>query len=138
MLKNLKMLFNTNSLSVKDLVDHFACNDESPAIDLRNSLAEDAGSASGNNIYQMIILANKETNAFYLESNSGEKVSQRKRAGRLIEDSAYNKKLSAIDVRDSVAGDGDSTTRNNPSQIIIHANEKNYCARFKSAKGIQR
>ena len=71
MLKNLKMLFNTNSLSVKDLVDHFACNDESPAIDLRDSVAEDAGSTARKNSPQTIIPENEEIIAPELKAQKG-------------------------------------------------------------------
>ena len=86
--------------------------------------SEDVGSAAGKNLSLTMIPENEEASMFGLKSNSGEKASQSKRPGRLIEDSAYDDESYAIDVRDTVAKYGGSTTRKNPPQIIIPANEE--------------
>ena len=89
-------------------------NNKSPAIHLRYSVVEDAGVTNTKNLSQIIIPESKETNAFDLESNSGEKVSQIKRAGRLKLDSSYDNESPTIDLRDSTAKDASSTARKNP------------------------
>ena len=104
--------------------DDRACDNESPTIYVRNYSAEDAGSTTGKNLFQIIIPANKETNVFDLESNSGEKASQSKRSGRLKEDSSYDDESPAIDLRDSAAEDAGSTAGKNHPQIIFPENEE--------------